>query len=226
MFFALFGLGILFSIVGGLIFLVDAFRVHWLWGLGSIFLAPIVNIVCLIKHWAQTKRGFLLSLLAIPLFGGAFLVMPESTAGNLSATTKSGGQSYFYTSIQRAAMTVAKVKETRNDAPGAPAPTQTLPTAAVIPPLQTQPAKDTASVVVTAPTPKPTLAQRLATNRAAFKTLEGQFAALQTKRKALPKKKNAAAVAAFNVEAKDYSDQLADTRSEQAILLELQRTSQ
>ncbi len=233
MFLVLLAIGALLFFIGGLLFLIDAFRIHWGWGVGSIFV-PFVNIICLIKHWAETKRGFLISLFGIPFLLGAILNAPKPVVGPHSTATKPGASALsnndpFWNAMQRARDAVSKTQASRQDVPTTNAVLSAKPNAA---PVAVAPAQSTATPLtspaatsIAKPTPKPTLPQRLAANRATFKALETQFAALQTKRKALPKKNNAHEVAAFNLDAQAYADQLASARSEQAILLELQRTS-
>lgn len=213
MFFYLLIFGGFLSVFGGVIFIVDAFRVHWGWGLSVIFI-PLANIVCLIKHWAETKRGFLLTLLALPFFAGAFFAMPKNEAGK--AVNKSEKiNDPFFNAMQKARAAISKVQASRSEnvpSPGvsSASPSQTNVSLATATPLS--------------PIPVLTVSQRLGNNRASFKSLEADFATLNNKRKALPKN-DSKAIAAFNLEAKAYADKLAEIRSEQAILLELQRTA-
>lgn len=68
------GLGLLISLIGGIWFLVEAFKESVLWGLGCL-LCGIVSLIFLIQFWRAAKRPFLLSLLGNALcFGGAFLL--------------------------------------------------------------------------------------------------------------------------------------------------------
>lgn len=55
------GLGVLTAGVGGIMTLVAAFRQNVWWGLGCIFLGP-VQLIFLILHWAEAKKGFFVSL--------------------------------------------------------------------------------------------------------------------------------------------------------------------
>lgn len=67
---ALLFLGLVISVVAGIWFLVVAFRQSVLWGLGCLFV-PFVPLVFLIVHWAEAKRPFLWSLVAIlPMIAG------------------------------------------------------------------------------------------------------------------------------------------------------------
>ncbi len=121
----------------------------------------------------------------------------------------------FYNAMQRAREAAAKVKNSRNEEVSVATPALAESTAT---PMESRPPVVTAAPILTLP-------QRLANNRAVFKKLGNDFAALSAKRKALPKY-DSQAIAAFNLDAKAYADNLAEARSEQAILLELQRTSQ
>lgn len=54
-------LGIVLLLVGGLFFLVAAFRESILWGLAVMFL-PVVPLIFLIVHWHRAKGPFFLQL--------------------------------------------------------------------------------------------------------------------------------------------------------------------
>jgi hypothetical protein len=71
--YALLIIGLIISAFAGIWFLVVAFRQSVLWGLGCLFI-PFVSLIFLIVHWAEAKRPFLWSLLALlPLFLGVAL---------------------------------------------------------------------------------------------------------------------------------------------------------
>lgn len=57
-------LGALVILVGGIWFIVEAFRENLLWGLGVLFL-PILPLVFLILHWRRAKDPFVLQLYGI-----------------------------------------------------------------------------------------------------------------------------------------------------------------
>ncbi len=216
MYIALLVLGSILALVGSLLFLIDAFRVHWGWGLGALFFPP-ANIVCLIKHWTATKRGFLISLLALPFLAGGLVLLPK-TGGLKVASQPEKVNDPFFNAIQKARAAMVKVEKSREEGgPANPNPAASAPTVSA-------PAASVPTVDQTPPTPPATLVQRLANNRAAFKSLETEFAELARKRQALPKN-DSKAIAAFNLDAKAYADKLSATRSEQAILLELERTA-
>ncbi len=59
-------LGVLFILVGSLWFIIVAFRVHILWGLGCL-LIPFVSLFFLFFHWRAAAKPFLLSVFGIIL---------------------------------------------------------------------------------------------------------------------------------------------------------------
>ena len=72
----LLGLAAIVSLVAGIWLLVLAFRKRVWWGLAVLFI-PMANIVFMIMEWAEARRPFYLSLLAIPLLAGAFFAVPK-----------------------------------------------------------------------------------------------------------------------------------------------------
>ena len=62
-------LGIIIFAIGGLLFLVAAFRESIWWGLACLFI-PIVSLFFLIVHWPEAKKPFF-----IQLFGFAVLIL-------------------------------------------------------------------------------------------------------------------------------------------------------
>ena len=58
-------IGIIISVVYGIILLIRAFEASILWGLGYIFI-PFVSLIFVIVHWEDAKSPFLKGLLAIP----------------------------------------------------------------------------------------------------------------------------------------------------------------
>jgi hypothetical protein len=62
-------IGLLIFIVGGIAFLVVAFRTSVIWGLGCIFIAP-VQILYLFLHWNDAKKPFL-----IQVIGGVIMLV-------------------------------------------------------------------------------------------------------------------------------------------------------
>lgn len=53
--------GMILLFVGGIAFIIAAFREGILWGLGVLFL-PFVSLVFLILHWQSARRSFFLQL--------------------------------------------------------------------------------------------------------------------------------------------------------------------
>jgi hypothetical protein len=70
-------IGSLVSLVGGIMFLIAAFKESIWWGLGSIFI-PIVSLIFLFMHWSVAKRPFFINLAGLALIiiamllGGSF----------------------------------------------------------------------------------------------------------------------------------------------------------
>ncbi len=59
------------SAVAGIWFLIEAFRVHILWGL-ALLVFPVLGAVFLFLHWDEVKKPFLLNMIAVSLFLAAF----------------------------------------------------------------------------------------------------------------------------------------------------------
>ncbi len=57
-------LGVLTTIIGGIGFLIAAFRVSILWGLGCFFISPIA-LIFLILYWGEAKNPFFLQLIGV-----------------------------------------------------------------------------------------------------------------------------------------------------------------
>ncbi len=72
----LLGLAVIVSLAAGIWLLVLAFRKRVWWGLAVLFV-PLANIVFMIREWAEAKRPFYLSLLAIPFLAGAYFSVPQ-----------------------------------------------------------------------------------------------------------------------------------------------------
>ena len=69
------GIGGIISLIGGIWFLVVAFRQSVWWGLGSIFI-PFVSLIFLIMHWADAKKPFFVSLLGAVIIVIVAVLMP------------------------------------------------------------------------------------------------------------------------------------------------------
>ena len=71
---ALIVLGIVISTVGGIMFIIAAFRESVAWGIGCLLFSP-VSLFFLIAHWDEAKKPFLIHLIGIPfLITGILLV--------------------------------------------------------------------------------------------------------------------------------------------------------
>ena len=57
-----FGLGVF--IIGGILFLIEAFKTSLLWGFGCVFLTP-VTIFYLVLHWGNAKKPFAIQLVGL-----------------------------------------------------------------------------------------------------------------------------------------------------------------
>ena len=62
-------IGLALLVLGGVFFLIAAFREGILWGLGVVFL-PFVSLVFLIVNWQRAKGAFFLQL-----YGFAFVLL-------------------------------------------------------------------------------------------------------------------------------------------------------
>jgi hypothetical protein len=71
------GIGVIISLIYGIILLIAAFQESVLWGLGYLFV-PFVALVFIFMHWEQTKKPFLMSLLSIPFFLLGVILMPDA----------------------------------------------------------------------------------------------------------------------------------------------------
>lgn len=66
-------LGLIIFIIGGIGFLITAFKQSILWGLGCLIISPL-SLVFLVIYWSDVKNPFFLQLigLGIILLGTAF----------------------------------------------------------------------------------------------------------------------------------------------------------
>lgn len=69
-------IGAIVSLIGGIWFLVVAFRQTVWWGLGCIFI-PFVSLVFLIMHWGDAAKPFFVSLLGSAIIVAVAIMMPE-----------------------------------------------------------------------------------------------------------------------------------------------------
>jgi hypothetical protein len=63
-------LGIVILLIGNVWIAIKAFQQGILWGLGCLFI-PLVSLIFVITHWAETKVPFIVSLagVALVIFG-------------------------------------------------------------------------------------------------------------------------------------------------------------
>jgi hypothetical protein len=76
-------IGLILSAVGGIWFLVAAFKVSIWWGLACLFLAP-AQLVFLFKHWREARKPFAVGLLAMGVILVGVYLMVEDPLGFLS----------------------------------------------------------------------------------------------------------------------------------------------
>ncbi|WP_458774766.1 hypothetical protein [Desulforhopalus sp. 52FAK] len=74
----LFIIGLVIFIIGGIGFLIAAFKTSLLWGLGCLLLSPL-QIIYLFVHWSSAKNPFFLQLI-----GGAVLLFSTYLQGNIN----------------------------------------------------------------------------------------------------------------------------------------------
>lgn len=73
----LIGIGVIISLIYGIIILIKAFQESVLWGLGYIFV-PFVGLVFIIMHWEQCKSPFLRSLIGVAIYIVGFVIFLAS----------------------------------------------------------------------------------------------------------------------------------------------------
>lgn len=56
---ALIAVGFVACLVGGIWILVKGFQESALWGLGMLFIGPLVTLIFVIMHWENCKKPFL-----------------------------------------------------------------------------------------------------------------------------------------------------------------------
>ncbi len=69
-------MGVCFLLIGGLLFLVVAFRESIWWGLACIFI-PVVQLFFLIVHWQNARKPFFIQLLGLALIIAAAILNPN-----------------------------------------------------------------------------------------------------------------------------------------------------
>ena len=93
-------LGFLLMGVGGIWFLIAAFRVSALWGIAVLFL-PFANIFFLIKHWVDAKRPFQYQLLGLLVF-----MAGVAMTFNVGSRVASGKMAEFGNALRKQLMAI------------------------------------------------------------------------------------------------------------------------
>jgi hypothetical protein len=66
-------IGIGIFVLGGISFLIEAFKTSLLWGFGCLFITP-VTFFYLFCHWGNAKKPFLIQVVGcFIIFAGAYL---------------------------------------------------------------------------------------------------------------------------------------------------------
>ena len=71
-------IGLVIFIIGGIGFLIAAFKTSLLWGLGCLFISPI-QIIYLFVHWDSAKKPFF-----IQLIGGCVMLASAYSQGRIN----------------------------------------------------------------------------------------------------------------------------------------------
>ena len=71
-------LGSLLLLVGGIMMIVNAFKVSMAWGLGVLFLWP-VGLYFLVKNWQENKNPFFMQLAGLAILIVSFVMAPAVT---------------------------------------------------------------------------------------------------------------------------------------------------
>lgn len=80
---ALIAIGAVVSIVGGIMFLIVAFKEGVGWGLGCLFLSFPISLIFLVKYWQQSKKSFF-----IQLAGAGVLIVAVLLSSQLQAAAR------------------------------------------------------------------------------------------------------------------------------------------
>ncbi|WP_309385084.1 hypothetical protein [Cerasicoccus frondis] len=77
-------IALVIALIYGIQLLIIAFKEHILWGLGYIFV-PFCGLVFIIMYWDRCKSPFLKSLISIPIFIIAAVILGMSASGQAAA---------------------------------------------------------------------------------------------------------------------------------------------
>ncbi len=119
---ALLVIGLVLSLVGGVMFLVAAFRVSVTWGLLVLFV-PFANLVFLVKYWAEAKKSFFVNAAgcaALVLAFGALATSAVRAGG--TAIAEAAAQASAEAQRADAAVPAARPRVRPAVAPGSAAP--------------------------------------------------------------------------------------------------------
>lgn len=75
-------IGVILSVIGGVMILIAAFRESVLWGIASL-LVPLVALIFVFTHWQETKNGFFYSIVGAALIVAASLMSSHATTNAL-----------------------------------------------------------------------------------------------------------------------------------------------
>jgi hypothetical protein len=73
--------GGIIMLIGAIMFLIVAFKASIWWGLGCIFLAPIVNLIFLFMHWKDARKPFFISLVGAAIYFAGLIFFGPGPAG-------------------------------------------------------------------------------------------------------------------------------------------------
>ncbi|MDD2237220.1 MAG: hypothetical protein PHG65_08460 [Kiritimatiellae bacterium] len=102
--FILLAVAVLGSTVAGIWFLIEAFRVHILWGL-ALLVFPVLGAVFLFLHWDDVRKPFLLNMIAVSLFLAAFAL--TLYGGNSAENAQSGPETPSFSISEK----IAEIKQ-------------------------------------------------------------------------------------------------------------------
>ena len=71
--------GIIIMIIGGIMFLIEAFKENILWGLGCLLFNP-VSLVFLILHWDVAHKPFFIELAGAGIMILGIILIPDLEA--------------------------------------------------------------------------------------------------------------------------------------------------
>jgi len=69
--------GVLLWFVGGIWIVLEAFKKHFLWGLGCLFFSLVVGPIFVILYWKDTNKAFILWMIGSVLLFLVKFIVPE-----------------------------------------------------------------------------------------------------------------------------------------------------